>query len=57
MVGPTIGPTIGGYIVDSYSWPWIFYINVQLGIIDGTLDWTDLMNASHQVQAKTAAFL
>src|SRR5215216_6234252 len=25
MVGPTVGPTLGGYIVDMWSWPWIFY--------------------------------
>src|SRR5438105_247839 len=33
MVGPTIGPTLGGYIVDQLNWPWIFYINVPLGIL------------------------
>ena len=33
MVGPTLGPTLGGYIVDSYSWPWIFYINVPFGLL------------------------
>ena len=33
MVGPTIGPTLGGWIVDNYNWPWIFYINVPLGIL------------------------
>ena len=32
MVGPTLGPTLGGCIVDNYNWPWIFYINVPLGI-------------------------
>lgn len=31
MVGPTLGPTIGGYITDMFSWPWIFYINIPLG--------------------------
>jgi DHA2 family multidrug resistance protein len=33
IVGPTIGPALGGYITDNYSWPWIFYINVPIGII------------------------
>jgi DHA2 family multidrug resistance protein len=32
FLGPTIGPTLGGYITEYYSWPWIFYINVPLGI-------------------------
>jgi MFS family permease len=32
IVGPT-RPTIGGYIVDRFSWPYIFYINIPLGII------------------------
>ncbi len=33
MIGPALGPTLGGYIVDNYSWPWIFYINVPVGIL------------------------
>jgi DHA2 family multidrug resistance protein len=33
MVGPTIGPTLGGYITDNFGWPWIFFINVPLGIV------------------------
>ena len=33
MVGPAIGPTLGGYIVDNYSWPLIFYINIPIGIV------------------------
>jgi DHA2 family multidrug resistance protein len=32
MVGPAIGPTLGGIIVDNYSWPLIFYINIPIGI-------------------------
>ena len=32
FVGPTIGPTLGGYITEHFSWPWIFYINVPIGI-------------------------
>ncbi len=33
FVGPTIGPTLGGFITEYYSWPWIFFINVPLGIL------------------------
>lgn len=33
IVGPTIGPTLGGYIVEHYSWPLIFTINIPVGII------------------------
>jgi len=33
MVGPAIGPTLGGVIVDNYSWPLIFYINIPIGIV------------------------
>ncbi len=36
MVGPAVGPTLGGYIVDNYSWPWIFYINLPIGVV-GTI--------------------
>jgi DHA2 family multidrug resistance protein len=32
MVGPAIGPTLGGAIVDNFSWPLIFYINLPIGI-------------------------
>lgn len=33
IIGPAIGPTLGGYIVDNASWQWIFYINIPIGII------------------------
>ena len=33
IVGPTLGPPLGGYIVDNFSWPFIFYINLPVGII------------------------
>jgi DHA2 family multidrug resistance protein len=33
MIGPALGPTLGGYIVDNFSWPWIFYINVPVGVL------------------------
>src|SRR5579883_1981246 len=33
VVAPAIGPTLGGFITDNYSWRWIFYINVPIGMI------------------------
>ncbi len=33
VVGPTIGPTLGGWITDNYSWPWIFYVNLPIGLV------------------------
>ena len=33
IVGPTLGPPLGGYLVENFSWPYIFYINIPLGII------------------------
>ena len=33
IVAPTVGPTIGGWITDNYSWHWIFFINIPFGIL------------------------
>jgi DHA2 family multidrug resistance protein len=34
VVAPAVGPTLGGWLTDNYSWPWIFYINVPIGIVN-----------------------
>lgn len=36
MLGPILGPTLGGYLTDTYSWRWVFYINVPVGILAAT---------------------
>jgi DHA2 family multidrug resistance protein len=33
IIGPTLGPPLGGYIVTHFSWPYIFYINIPIGVI------------------------
>jgi DHA2 family multidrug resistance protein len=53
MVGPTMGPTLGGWIVDNYNWPWIFYINVPLGIIAAIMVVTYVRDAAHQERSNT----
>jgi DHA2 family multidrug resistance protein len=50
MVGPTLGPTLGGWITDNYSWPWIFYINVPLGLLAAVLTWRWVTEPSHLVR-------
>jgi DHA2 family multidrug resistance protein len=45
MVGPTLGPTLGGFIVDNYDWPWIFYINVPLGLLAAVMTWNFVRNS------------
>jgi MFS transporter, DHA2 family, multidrug resistance protein len=37
MVGPTIGPTLGGWLTDNFGWPWIFYVNLPVGILAATM--------------------
>src|SRR6185503_10820538 len=34
VLAPAFGPTLGGWITDQYSWPWIFYINVPVGVLN-----------------------
>jgi MFS transporter, DHA2 family, multidrug resistance protein len=38
-VGPIAGPALGGWITDRYSWSWIFYINVPVGIFAAAVVW------------------
>jgi len=53
MVGPTLGPTLGGWITDNYSWPWIFYINIPLGILAGLLTWRLVPEPAHHAGHET----
>ncbi len=33
MVGPILGPTLGGYLTDLYNWRWVFYVNLPFGVL------------------------
>lgn len=50
MVGPLLGPTLGGWITENYSWPWIFYINLPLGVLAGYLCWQHVPEPSVTVE-------
>jgi DHA2 family multidrug resistance protein len=39
IVAPIFGPLLGGYITDNMSWPWIFYINVPVGVLSAFIAW------------------
>ena len=34
VVAPAVGPTLGGWLTDQYSWPWIFYVNLPIGVLN-----------------------
>ena len=40
ILGPTFGPTLGGYITDNFNWHWIFFVNIPIGIVATILAWT-----------------
>jgi DHA2 family multidrug resistance protein len=39
LVAPVVGPLLGGWITDNISWPWIFFINVPVGVVSAALTW------------------
>src|SRR4051812_29607571 len=51
MVGPTLGPTVGGWITDTYGWPWIFYINIPFGMLALALALSFNNDSEHQIRA------
>ncbi|MGN6530906.1 MAG: DHA2 family efflux MFS transporter permease subunit [Ginsengibacter sp.] len=59
IVGPTLGPPLGGYIVDNYSWPYIFYINIPVGVLATllTLQFVKSPKFAEKVSAKNVDWL
>jgi DHA2 family multidrug resistance protein len=55
LVAPAIGPTIGGWITDSYSWRWIFLINIPIGILSVFLTWWLISNPPHAAKQEGSA--
>ncbi|KAB1157620.1 MDR family MFS transporter [Flavobacterium luteum] len=54
IVGPTLGPPLGGYLVDHFSWPYIFYINIPIGIIATLLTLTFVKSPMYGIKLKAS---
>ena len=48
MVGPALGPTLGGYLTDNFGWRSIFNVNVPIGILAATLSWMNIEDTEWQ---------
>jgi MFS transporter, DHA2 family, multidrug resistance protein len=48
MVGPALGPTLGGYLTDNFGWRSIFNVNVPIGLLAAVLAWTNVENVSYE---------
>ena len=56
MVGPAMGPPLGGYLTDLLSWPWIFYINIPIGIFGLFLVWIYVPKSKHREKVRHVDF-
>ena len=52
VVAPTIGPTLGGWITDNFTWRWIFFINIPVGIISILMTYFLIRNPEHAIKKK-----
>lgn len=53
VVGPVAGPILGGWITDDFSWPWIFYINIPIGLIAALVTWLILRERETEVRRQS----
>ena len=49
ILGPIMGPALGGWLTDNYSWRWVFFINVPIGILAYTGVWMFISNNKHDI--------
>jgi MFS transporter, DHA2 family, multidrug resistance protein len=54
LIAPVLGPTLGGWITDQYSWNWIFYINLPVGTLAFFLCWATVQDPEYLREARAA---
>ena len=52
MLGPILGPMLGGYLTDTYSWRWVFYVNVPVGVAASIGLWVFFKDTVHNTGLK-----
>ncbi|MCB0607304.1 MAG: DHA2 family efflux MFS transporter permease subunit [Lewinella sp.] len=57
ILGPTVGPSIGGYITDNLSWHWIFFVNLPIGILASISAWRFVPNLAGRVKPRKIDWL
>lgn len=57
VAAPVLGPILGGYITDNYTWPWIFYINLPVGILAIIFTWRILKNRETKISQSPVDYI
>jgi DHA2 family multidrug resistance protein len=48
ILAPSLGPLLGGWLIDNLAWPWIFFMNVPVGLLAAWLAWHYLYESAHR---------
>ena len=57
VLGPTLGPTVGGYIIEHFNWPLIFMINIPIGIVATLLSYTFIISKTKAKENKKIKYI
>jgi MFS transporter, DHA2 family, multidrug resistance protein len=57
MMAPILGPTLGGWVCDNWSWPWIFYVNLPIGVLGFFMASVFLFDSPYQKKAASVDYV